>query len=159
MSILSQRKVAKSANRWPVRERFRHKPRAPMQPRCGRTVCTGSLRWLICSYCSAIFIAFLRSVCLVDTRRCLPCRSRKQANQYLLRVFFCEASHGRKMDNPAGNKPPGVMATFSNFHSIPSLSVSLVNPLFESFGGHQWKSMDRLWRARGSNPLTSSMIT
>jgi hypothetical protein len=29
--------------------------------------------------------AFLRSVCLVDFRRCLPLTSRKHANQYLLR--------------------------------------------------------------------------
>jgi len=60
------------------------------------------------------------------------------------------------MENSAGNNPPGMLVTSSNFHSIPSLSVSLVNPLFESFGGYQWKSMDRLWRA--SNPYALEVV-
>jgi hypothetical protein len=47
-----------------------------------------SLPYLLASsYRSAIFIAFFRSVVLVDFRRCFPFTSRKQANQYLERGF------------------------------------------------------------------------
>jgi hypothetical protein len=59
------------------------------------------------------------------------------------------------MGNPAGNKSLGVLVTSSNFHDFLSFSVSAANPLFKSLGGHPWKSMERAWRLRGSNPLGS----